>query len=302
MQWNDFKPGSNLTVQEALNRASAIFKEAGLEYPRQEAQILFSRVLDWDRLKVVLEANTNLSQMQADRLKVAVKRRANGEPLAYIAGSKEFYSLEFTVNPAVLIPRPETELLIESALEWADRAGYSRGKGVLAVDLGTGSGNLAVTLAVLWPRAQFKAVDISAHALAVADENAYRHGVQDRISWYRGNYFSALSGIDPPPKFNLIVSNPPYIPQAELARLPLPVKGFEPLEALNGGADGLNGYRRLLSGLSRHLLSPGLVAVEIGAGQYQDVSGLFKSTGLFHRIEVRHDYQGRPRVVEGFAC
>jgi len=301
MQKNNLKPGCNLTVQEALNRASVIFEEAGLEYPRQEAQILFSQILGWDRLKVFLEGSTNLPFMQAAWLKEAVNRRSNGEPLAYITGSKEFYSLEFKVNPAVLIPRPETELLIESALDWADQVGYFQGAGVLAADLGTGSGNLAVTLAVLWLRARFWAVDISAQALVVADENASRHGVQDRISWHRSDYFSVLSGIDPPPKFNLIVSNPPYITQAELAGLPLSVKGFEPLEALNGGADGLDGYRKLLSGLSRHLLSPGLVAVEIGAGQYNDVSGLFKSTGLFHQIKVRHDYQGWPRVVEGYA-
>lgn len=293
---------NKLTIQEALHRASSIFAKAGLDNPGQEAQILFSRVLGWDRLKVLLEGSANLPSTQAALLQEAVKRRARGEPLAYITGSREFYSLEFTVSPAALIPRPESEFLIEAALNWADRAGHSRGEGVLAVDLGTGSGNLAVTLAVLWPKARLWAVDISAQALAVAVENASRHGVQDRISWHRGDYFSALSAIDPPPKFNVVISNPPYIPRNELDSLPLPVKGFEPLEALDGGADGLEGYRKLLSGLSRHLLSPGLVAVEIGAGQLGDVAGLFKATGLFQRVEVIHDYQGWPRVVEGFAC
>ncbi len=287
------------TVKESLRRTFFLFQQAGLDDPGREARFLFSQVLGWEGLRVFLEADTVLSPGQLARLQEAVARRAKGEPLAYITGSRDFYGLEFRVSPAVLIPRPESEFLIDMALEWARRMGYDQGKGIQLVDLGTGSGNLAITLAVKWPLAQVSAVDISPQALALAKENALRHRVQNRISWYCGDYFSAFDAIAPSPQFNLVISNPPYIPHGELAALSLTVRAFEPVVALDGGGDGLVAYRELLSGLPPHLLSPGLVAVEIGAGQLDDVSDLFRATGLFQRIEVINDYQGWPRVVGG---
>lgn len=289
-----------LTIREALQRACSVFEQKGLESSRQEAEVLFSLVLGMDRLKILLEGEMVPPPSQAIRLENAVLRRAGGEPTAYIAGSREFYGLEFTVNPEVLIPRPESELLIESALGWAGQSRHGRGEGVAAVDLGTGSGNLAITLAVHLPRARIIALDISAQALETARENARRHGVEGRISWCCSDYFSALSTRCPLPKFNLVISNPPYIPREDLSKLPLTVSGFEPRQALDGGADGLDGYRKILSGLPRHLVLPALVVVEIGAGQSRAVAGLFKASGLFQQVLVDNDYQGRPRVVHGF--
>ncbi|NMA92751.1 MAG: peptide chain release factor N(5)-glutamine methyltransferase [Firmicutes bacterium] len=290
-----------LTFREALERASTLFKGAGISGPRREAEFLIARVMGWDRLKLFLESDTALPPGKRKEIKQAVARRARGEPLAYITGSRFFYGLKFMVDPAVLIPRPESELLIESALDWAEGCGYKRGGALQVLDLGTGSGNLAVTLATRWPEAIFYAVDISPKALAVAAVNASRHRVQRRISWHQGSYFSALAGLEPPPKFNLVLSNPPYIPHDELAALPPSIKEFEPLQALDGGADGLEGYRKLLSALPSYLRSPALVAVEIGAGQREKVVELFKATGLFQRVAVVQDYQGWPRVIKGFS-
>ncbi len=289
-----------LTIQKALYRAFSAFQEANLDNPRQEAEILFSSMLGWSRLKLFLEADTILPLTEVCRLQEAIDRRAKGEPLAYITGNREFYGLEFAVNRTVLIPRPESEFLIDTALKWANRIGYDRGEEVRLVDLGTGSGNLVVTLAVKWPRARFWAVDISFRALSIADENASRHGVQDRISWHCGDYFSAFSSIDPLPRFNVIISNPPYIPRNKLPSLHPTVKEYEPTQALDGGADGMEGYRKLFSNLPCHLLKPALVAVEIGTDQLETVTDLFKSSGLFHRLEIIYDYQDQARVVAGF--
>ena len=289
------------TVKEALQRASSLFKQADIDDPGREARFLFSQVLGWEGLKLFVAADNILSSGQLSLLQEAVTRRAKGEPLAYITGSREFYGLKFEVSPAVLIPRPESEFLVDVALGWSNRLGFNQGKGIKAVDLGTGSGNLAVTLAVKLPLARISAVDISPQALAIAKENSFRHQVQGSISWHCGDYFSAFCEINPSPRFNLIITNPPYITRDELAGLPAAVREFEPLVALDGGVDGLDAYRKLLFSLPSYLLTPGLVAAEIGAGQLDDVTGLFKATDLFQRIEIIDDYQGWPRVVAGFA-
>ena len=168
-------------------------------------------MLGWEGLKLLVEADTVLSSGQLSRLREAVTRRAKGEPLAYITGSREFYGLEFKVSPAVLIPRPESEFLIDIALEWAGRLGFNRGRGIKAVDLGTGSGNLAVTLAVKLPLARVFAVDVSPRALALARENS--SGIaQDNISWYCGDYFTAFSEIDPSPIQSDNFQSPLHLP------------------------------------------------------------------------------------------
>lgn len=286
---------NNSTVEEALRRASSCFKEAGIEQPRDEAEILLAHLQGWDRLKVFLERSAVLEKEIAAAFTAAVERRVLGEPVAYITGSKEFYGLEFAVNKEVLIPRPETELVVDAVLKWA----RSREGEIYGVDLGSGSGNLAVTLAYHLPEASFCAVDLSTGALQLAAANAARHGVSGRIHFCPGHYFDALSGIEPPPRFNLVVANPPYLATAEIDTLPPTIRDYEPRLALDGGPDGLAAYRSILNALPSFIRGPGLIALEIGAAQGGDILSLCRSRDIFHTLTLLHDYQDHPRVLLG---
>lgn len=291
----------HLIVEEALQRASFCFSEAGLEQPRFEAEILLSHTCGIDRLQLLLESEKRLPDKTAAAFLQAVDRRSRAEPAAYITGSREFYGFSFVVNRNVLIPRPETEHLVDAVLDWIGEQGCSGGAGVRGLDLGTGSGNVAVTLAKLLPAASFLAVDLSIDALAVASLNAARHGVAKQVQMFQGSYFRALDSMVPRPRFNLLVSNPPYIPCGEMDNLPDTVRKYEPLVALDGGPDGLSGYRAIMAELRHVLDPPALVALEIGSGQEKAVAGMFRESGIFNSVDVRPDYRGFPRVVLGLA-
>lgn len=284
-----------ITIEEALRRASFRLRQAGIEQPRDEAEILLAHLQGWDRLKLFLERSAALTGGFAATFWAAVERRARGEPSAYITGEKEFYGLSFAVNGEVLIPRPETELLVDAVLEWARNQ-----KGdICGVDLGCGSGNLAVTLAYHLPEASFYAVDLSAGALQLAEANAVRHGVRERVHFFRGDYLDVFSGKQPPPLFNLVVSNPPYLRTSELESLPATIRDYEPPLSLNGGSDGLAAYRSILSLLPRFLRAPGLMALEIGSTQGGALLSLCRKRALFHTLTLQHDYQDLPRVLIG---
>ena len=256
-------PDSTITIEAALQRASLCLREAGIEQPRDEAEILLAHLQGWNRLKLFLERSNFLDSDLVSAFRAAVERRARDEPSAYITGTKEFYGLSFAVNREVLIPRPETELLVDIVLEWArTQKGELRG-----VDLGCGSGNLAITLAYHLPEASFYAVDLSTGALQLAETNAIRHGVRERVHFFQGDYLDAFSGTQPPPVFNLVVSNPPYLRSSELENLPVTIRDYEPPLSLNGGPDGLVAYRSILALLPRFLQAPGLMALEIGFTQ-----------------------------------
>lgn len=293
----------SLTAGEALRRASFNLRQAGIKRPREEAEILFGQISGWGRLKVIAAPERKLGFLLRARLAAAVRRRARREPLAYITGRKEFYGLEFAVNRAVLVPRPETELLIDAALEWVrDTEGLAvNGTGLDILDLGTGSGCLAVTLAGHWPGAHFWAVDLSAAALRLARKNAHRLKVGQSITWRRGDYWQALQGKESHRTFNLVLANPPYIVARDWSGLPPEVRLYEPRLALDGGSDGLDGFRRILDGLPGRLRTPGLVLLEIGAGQRNAVEQLCRESGLFDSIQFQNDYRNQPRVCLGLA-
>lgn len=288
-------PYNKGTVEEALRKASSCFKAVGLEQPRDEAEILLAHLLGWDRLRLFVERSHVPGKTLQAAFEAAVERRARGEPLAYITGSREFYGLQFTVGPGALIPRPETELIIDAVLEWA----RSREGDLCGIDLGSGSGNLVVTLAYHMPKAFFYAVDLSAKALQLAAANAKRHGVSERICFSRGCYFGALKGIEPPPVFNLIVTNPPYLTPAEIESLSASIRVYEPRLALNGGHDGLAAYRSILEALPSFVRGPGLAALEIDSARSGAIFSLCRRCGIFHRLTLLHDYQGLPRVLLG---
>ncbi len=292
---------TGITVEEALQRASFCLQQAALEQPRVEAELILSHLMKLDRLQLILQREKGLLPKVDELFQDVVKRRVAGEPLAYITGEKYFYGLKFMVNREVLIPRPETELIIDSALAWAEtRSEVANYNKISGLDLGTGSGILAITLALKLPGATFWALDLSAKALRIAQKNAVLHCVDARITWQQSNYCEALDSLQPRPQFNLVVSNPPYISEKEYAGLPRNVKNYEPAMALCGGADGLDGYRSILKELPPYLQTPGLVLFEIGAAQQVAVETLCRQSGLFSEITWLYDLGGHPRVMKGY--
>jgi release factor glutamine methyltransferase len=224
---------------------------------------------------------------EATMLRALVERRLAGEPIQYITGETEFYGLAFCVNRDVLIPRPETEHLVEKAAGIASSFRAPR-----IVDVGTGSGAIAITLAVKLPTAQIFATDISTPALTVARHNAERHGVADRMQFLEGDLLAPVAG----KQFDLIVSNPPYVSQTDRNSLSVEVRDFEPAQALFAGSDGLSIYRRLIPAAFNALVSGGFLALEIGHGQQAAIEKLLCDAG-FKNAEFTPDLQGIPRVA-----
>jgi release factor glutamine methyltransferase len=216
-----------------------------------------------------------------------LNRRARGEPIQYIAGETEFYGLPFRVTPDVLIPRPETEHLVEKAVELANRLDAAR-----ILDVGTGSGAIAVALATALPAANITATDLSEPALAIARENAQRNGVEARIRFLQGDLLAPVAR-EP---FDMVVSNPPYVPEIERGSMAVEVREFEPAVALFAGGDGLDMYRRLVPAAHAALVPGGFIALEIGYGQAHAMEELIAAAG-FTQIEFVHDLQDIPRVA-----
>lgn len=259
----------------------------GVGNPRLETEWILAEALGVDRVGLYLNFDKPLNDAERSAIREMVSRRARREPLQYILGSQEFAGLDFTVTPAVLIPRYDTELLLEEAA--------SRLVGIERVlEIGTGSGCLAISLASRFPGLSVTATDISSAALSVARENARRHAVT--VRFLEGDLFSPVGG----ERFSLILSNPPYIPTSDIPTLEPEVREYEPLTALDGGVDGLSCYRRLIPGALTHLTPGGWLLVEIGIGEGEGVRELFASS-RFCDIVTAVDTAGRERVVIGRA-
>jgi release factor glutamine methyltransferase len=270
---------------EALDMLAAAFREAGFEDFRFMARLLLADALGVEPGEIVLNPDREIgSAMEA--LGPALARALSGEPLTRIAGRRSFYGRDFRVTPDVLDPRPETELLVEEMLK---RLAGQRSPRLL--DLGTGSGAILLTLLAEIPQATGVAVDVSPAALAVARANAEALGVANRVAFHEEDLFAGVIGL-----FDAILSNPPYIPSAELAGLEPAVRDFDPALALDGGLDGLDFYRRIAAGARAFLAPGGWLGVEVGAGQADDVSALFGAAG-FHDFFVRTDLAGHARHV-----
>jgi len=285
------------TLRTAWQEAAAFLSQAGVGTPQLDAEVLLRSVTGKSREEFYRDLEEPLPASCLHRLHDLLAERAMGTPVAYLTGSKEFFGLEFKVTPAVLIPRPETELLVEQALGLVRQGMLPPDPRVL--DLGTGSGAIAVTLAVHLPAAHVVATDLSAAALAVAAENARRHKVEERIEFRRGDLWAALAeeGAGATgPRFDLIVSNPPYIPTEELRHLPREVQK-EPAAALDGGPDGLAFYRRLARGLPAFVAPGGWVLLEVGDGQAPAVCRLLAEVGLT-LLSAARDLAGIERVVQ----
>lgn len=278
------------TINFVLASTTAFLKQKGLESARLEAELLLASALGVDRLHLYLDHERPLTPEETQRYKELIAQRLSGRPLAYILGKKSFLNWDFMVTPEVLIPRPETELLVEKAVEAAGRRVDS---GSL-LELGTGSGAVAVSLAHYLPEYRIEATDISEEAVKVAGENAKRLGVAGRITFYTGDLYSAL----PDGKkhtYRGIVSNPPYIPTAIIPTLSREVRA-EPVIALDGGDDGLDFYRRIFSQAKEFLAPGGFLALEHGAGQFPPLKELALLSG-FIKVSSYKDVAGYDRVI-----
>lgn len=279
-----------MTVLEVIQRSAEFLAKKGVESPRLQVELLLAHLLQMPRMKLYLNFERILTETELEKLREFVKRRGNREPLQHIVGSTNFCGLEFVVNRHVLIPRPETEILAERA--WNFLSTFNSGR-TTGLDFGTGSGCLAVMLAKKCPLAEIHALDISAEAIEVARENAKRHGVEERIQFHHANGFAAFPNEK---QFELIVSNPPYIPSGEIATLEPEVRDHDPRSALDGGADGLDFYRTLAREAQSYLTGSGRLMLEFGEGQAESIKKIFEEQKWIVEA-IERDYNQRERIL-----
>jgi release factor glutamine methyltransferase len=323
-----------MTVLEAIRKSADFLAKKGVESPRLQTELLLAHLLKMPRMKLYLNFERALTPAETDALRELVKRRSRREPLQHITGSTSFCGLEMAVNRHALVPRPETELLAEAGWQFlnkisegrvtrapnsTDKAEFrdSQSSALLALDFGTGTGCIAIALAVKCPNAKIVATDISAEALALARENAARHKVSEQIVFLQGNGFELTSEgrVTRVPEsntetaigdsqssslrkmeFDLIISNPPYIPSAEIATLQPEVRDFDPRAALDGGGDGLDFYRMFPAQAKPFLKPDGKIMLEFGDGQAEAIRKVFETEKWIVEA-VKEDYSHRARIL-----
>lgn len=274
------------TIASVLSWAAADLKGRASDSPRLDAELMLGMVLGCDRVKLIVDAQRPLAPDELSAYKALHVRRRKGEPVAYLRGEREFFSRMFVVDRRVLVPRPETELLVEAGLRRTRRISLS----ARVLDVCTGSGCVAITIKKERPTNLVLAGDISDEALAVARTNCLRLGAL--VGLYRSDLYEGFAGH----RFDLITANPPYIPDNEMDELPPDVRDFEPRVALEAGADGLDVTRRIIAGAGVHLAPHGVLALEVVAGRAREVA-LLLAEHAFHDVEVDSDYGGHERIV-----
>jgi len=277
-----------MRVEEALRQAATQLDNEGVESPRLDAELLLAHLLGVNRAALWAWPERRLTPKELTRYREMVARRARREPLAYLVGRREFFGLEFAVSPAVLIPRPETELLVEHALRLARRLAEP----LQIADVGAGSGALAVALAVHLPQARVYALDNSPQALALVAENARRHGVGDRVHCLQGDLLAPLPG-----PVEMIVANLPYVATEEWEELAPEIRLYEPRAALDGGPDGLALIRRLLATAAPYVRPGGWLLLEIGARQGEAATALARHHFPQGQVRLYQDYAGLDRLI-----
>ncbi len=282
------------TIIKLLKWATTYFRSHDIESPRASAEILLAHALDLERIDLYLRYDQPLDGEELNRFKALIKRRVKREPVAYIIGQKGFWSIDLNVSRDVLIPRPETECLVEAALEALSAATPDDGQRIL--ELGTGSGAVILALATQHADRLYYASDISFNAIRIARDNARRLNLEKSIRFFGGDWFAPLN-----PEcgcFDLILSNPPYIKSEELENLQPEIFNFEPIRALDGGPDGLSSIRRIIDQAHRYLNPGGILLLEIGHDQKADVQQLMEHCGQYDQFVCIPDYGGRDRVVQ----
>lgn len=279
------------SVGEILVWATALLKSSGVDTARLDAECLLASLLGCDRLHLYATTPAMVPRHLFDRYRTLIARRQSREPLAYLTGTKEFWSLSLQVSPAVLIPRPETEIVVQAALTRLETV-----QAPVVADVGTGSGAIAVAIAKTRPDARIFATEISTTALEVARENASIHRVSNRIVFLQGDLLEPILGHGLSGRCTLIVSNPPYVATAELTTLPPEVR-YEPLDALDGGRDGLAFHRRIIGKAAAMLRPGGWLVLEMAPGQGRSLARSLQEARVFTDVAVTPDFGGRPRVI-----
>ena len=280
-------------VLEVIQRSASFLQTRGVESPRLQIEWILAHTLRIPRLQLYLQFDRLLDAATLDRIRSAVQRRGQREPLQHILGTAPFCGLELEVSRAVLVPRPETELLAEQAWTWLHLHFPPGSPKPQVLDWGTGSGCLALAVATHHPAAQITAIDISPESLAVANRNAQRLQLESRIVFIES---AGTSRLPPESRFHLVVSNPPYIPSQDIASLEPEVRDHDPVLALDGGPDGLTAYRTIAHSLPRHLDPRGVLLLELGDNQAPGVSRILVEAGWIV-LEVRPDHSGRERFL-----
>lgn len=277
------------TIGGLLDWTARYLHEKGSEFPRLDAEVLLAHALGCKRIQLYTRYDDPAPDAARAEFRELIRKRVEGCPVAYLVGKKEFFGLEFEVGPAVLIPRPDTEHVVMECLKLARGMPTPR-----VLDIGTGSGNIAVAVAHRHQGARVTAVDRSADALAVAARNAAKHGVSERVRFLHGDLFAPLSGGE---RFDFVLSNPPYIADEDMAQLPVGVRGFEPDAALRGGPGGFAVFDRLVT-QARDFLEPGgWLVVEIGAPQETQARTRLAALPEYELAPTLYDYSGHPRVL-----
>jgi release factor glutamine methyltransferase len=283
---------SSATVGATLREAVQKLERANVPSAPLAAELLLMHALNRDRTFLYAHPESPVDPTQLEKFNSLINKRAAGTPTQYLTGRQEFWGMDFEVTPDVLIPRPETEHLIEVALS---RIGESRRNNLLRIaDVGTGSGCIAVALAKEFPNANIFATDISSAALKIAERNATRHNFTNRITFIECNL---LESIPQQPQLNLIVSNPPYVARKDAASLPIDVREHEPEIALFAGEDGMDIYPRLVAQAKTHLAEGGLLVLELGLGLFEPVSDLLEARTGWTRVSATEDLAGIVRVI-----
>jgi release factor glutamine methyltransferase len=276
------------TISQQLRKATEQLKKSGIENARLDAEVLLAYVLNKRRLALYVQSEKVLNEKELKRYHNLLKRRLERIPVAYLTGHKEFMGLNFAVTPDVLIPRPDTEILAQGVIEHLQS--YKRA--LKLADLGTGSGAICISILKFVENVEVSAVDISKNALEIAEFNAEKFNVEDKITFYEGNLFEPLKG----QIFDVIVSNPPYISAKDFANLQLEVRD-EPRIALDGGKDGLKFYRRIVSDAPKFLSDEGFLAMELGFNHSEAVRQLIEENGNFKHVQIWKDLAGIERVI-----
>ena len=300
------------TIRDILNWAAEYLKSLNIPSARLDSEVLLSFILNKDRTYLYQNPESRIQNLELSKFKKLIERRGRREPLSYITGEKEFWSLKFKVSRDTLIPRPETEILVQAVLDIIKYPSPPplpigeriKVRGIKIHDIGTGSGNIAVSIAKESPEFHVFTVDKSDSALSVAKENAIIHNVAGRITFLKGDLCIPFNPPSPPfvkggkeGLFDIIVSNPPYIPTGDIEGLMPEVRDWEPRWALDGGKDGLEIVRKIIKDAPLFLKSKGFLAMEIGFGQSEEVSRIISETDKFHNIKTIKDLSGIERVV-----
>jgi release factor glutamine methyltransferase len=279
-----------MTIHDILNETTKALEAADIPSARLDAEVLLSFCLNCDRLEIYKNPDMIINETQLAAFRNLIARRLQWEPVAYITGRKEFWTFVLELNSSVLIPRPDTEVIVEEALNICRKIDSLE---IKILDIGTGSGAIAIVLALEITGAKVVATDISPAALNLAQKNAAALGLKEKIDFRQGNLFDPVECF-----FDIIVCNPPYISAQEYEKLPAGVKNYEPQDALLAGKSGLEFYEKLIYQAAGFLQKNGWLLLEIGAKQESGVCGIIEAAGIYDSIEMRRDYAGLPRVIK----